>query len=89
MSAHEHPDRGSTSDRENAEVRDAARRRINAPAWNLLLIIPLIGVLYPPFYNKAKPTLWDIPFFYWYQMLWIAISVVLTLVVYRMTKGER
>jgi hypothetical protein len=70
-------------------VRAAARRHVNTPAWNLLLLLPLVGVLLPWIYNKADPTLGGIPFFYWYQMLWIAISVLVTLVVYRMTRGER
>jgi Protein of unknown function (DUF3311) len=70
-------------------VREAARRRVNTPAWNLLLILPLVGTLLPWIYNKTDPTLFDIPFFYWYQMVWIAVSVVVTLVVYRMTRGER
>jgi hypothetical protein len=74
---------------ESAEVRAAARRHVNAPAWNLLLLIPLVGTLIPSVYNKVDPTLWGIPFFYWYQMLWIAVSVVVTLVVYKMTRGER
>jgi len=46
-------------------------------------------VLVPSVYNKTDPTLGGIPFFYWYQMLWIAVSVVVTLVVYRATRGER
>jgi uncharacterized protein DUF3311 len=70
-------------------VQQAARRRVNTPAWNLLLLLPLLGVLVPSIYNKADPTLGGIPFFYWYQMLWIPISVVVTLLVYRMTRGER
>ena len=79
------PDSGS----EPSAVQEAARRRVNTPAWNLLLLIPLVGVLIPSVYNKADPMLGGIPFFYWYQMAWIAISVVVTLVVYRMTRGER
>jgi len=70
-------------------IQQAARRRVNTPAWNLLLLIPLVGVLVPSVYNKTDPTLGGIPFFYWYQMLWIAVSVVVTLVVYRATRGER
>jgi|1186.fasta_scaffold453372_2 hypothetical protein len=79
------PDPGS----EPSVVRQAARRRVNTPAWNLLLLIPLVGVLIPSVYNKSDPSLGGIPFFYWYQMAWIAVSVLVTLVVYRMTRGER
>ena len=75
--------------REPDAVRGAARRRVNASPWNLLLLVPLVGVLVPPFYNRLDPTLGDMPFFYWYQLLWIPISVVLTIIVYRATRGER
>jgi hypothetical protein len=75
--------------REPDSVRGAARRRVNASPWNLLLLVPLVGVLIPSFYNKLDPALGDMPYFYWYQLLWIPISVVLTIVVYRATRGER
>jgi hypothetical protein len=80
----DHPD-GQEPD----AVRGAARRRVNASPWNLLLLVPLVGVLIPSFYNKLDPTLGDMPYFYWYQLMWIPISVVLTIVVYRATRGER
>jgi hypothetical protein len=74
---------------DSAEVRAAAQRRVNANAWNLLLLVPLVGTLIPSIYNKADPTLWGIPFFYWYQLAWIFVSVVITVIVYKMTRGER
>ncbi len=36
----------------------------------LLLLIPFIALLYPPFYNVKDPELIGIPFFYWFQLLW-------------------
>jgi hypothetical protein len=64
--------------------------RRSAGAWNWLLVIPLIGTLIPAFYNKANPTLFGIPFFYWYQLLWIPITVTLTIVVFRAAReGDR
>jgi Protein of unknown function (DUF3311) len=48
----------------------------------LLLLIPFIALLWPPFYNAYDPTFIGIPFFYWYQMLWIIITAVLTIIVY-------
>jgi hypothetical protein len=64
-------------------------RRRGSRGWNWLLLVPLLGVLIPPIYNSADPHLIGIPFFYWYQMLWIPISVVCTVAVYRRTRGER
>ena len=63
--------------------------RLNYQPANLLLLIPLVGTLVPSFYNFTSPTLGGIPFFYWYQILWIPISVVFTWIVFRSTRGER
>jgi hypothetical protein len=82
---------GMTADdaREPDEVRTAARRRMNFSPWNLLLLIPLVAVLFPAFYNKTGPELAGWPFFYWYQLVAIPGSVILTLIVYNATRGER
>jgi hypothetical protein len=48
----------------------------------LLLVIPFIALLWPPFYNMSDPPLFGIPFFYWYQMLWIILTALLTMIVY-------
>ncbi|HEX9036995.1 MAG TPA: DUF3311 domain-containing protein [Ktedonobacterales bacterium] len=48
----------------------------------LLLIIPFIATLWVPFYAGVKPTLLGIPYFYWYQFLWVIITAIITAVVY-------
>jgi hypothetical protein len=58
-------------------------------AANLLLLIPLIGTLFPMFYNRDSPRFAGMPFFYWYQLLWIPLSVAVTFFVYRATRGGR
>ena len=94
--AHDLPDEDPRSSRrpnsggnDVAAARRAAQRGINFSPWNFLLILPLIGTLVPAVYNRKDPQLAGIPFFYWYQMLWILISVALTIIVYRATRGER
>jgi hypothetical protein len=67
----------------------AAPRHRSNRGWYWLLALPLLGVLIPPIYNTADPRLIGIPFFYWYQMLWIPISVACTIAVYRKTRGDR
>jgi Protein of unknown function (DUF3311) len=57
-------------------------------AWYWLLVLPLVGLLVPPIYNHEDPTLIGIPFFYWYQLAWVPISVAVTAFVYRKTKGS-
>ncbi len=48
----------------------------------LVLLIPFIALLYPPFYNRLTPTFAGLPFFIWYQFAWSIITAVLTIVVY-------
>jgi uncharacterized membrane protein len=47
-------------------------------SWLLwLLLLPFISALWPGFYNQVQPTLLGIPFFYWFQILWIIVSAAL------------
>ena len=55
-----------------------------------LLLVPFLGVLFPWIYNTESPELFGIPFFWWYQMAWVPVSAVLTILVYRgTTRRER
>jgi uncharacterized protein DUF3311 len=86
----EHPKHSPSGHHDPAErTAQVGPRRINFRPINLLLLIPLIGTLPPMFYNKVAPSIGGMPFFYWYQLLWIPISVTLTYIVYRATRGER
>ena len=60
--------------------------RRGSRAWYWLLLIPLVGTLIPPIYNHEDPTLIVIPFFYWYQLLWVPLGVAITALVYRKTR---
>lgn len=53
--------------------------------WLLLLLGPFVGVLWVPFFNRVSPELWGIPFFFWYQFLWVIISSLITALVYLKT----
>ncbi|MDP9110897.1 MAG: DUF3311 domain-containing protein [Candidatus Eremiobacteraeota bacterium] len=46
-------------------------------AWYGLLGLPFIGTLIPQIYNRADPAFFGLPFFYWYQLLWVVITSVL------------
>ncbi|QGA53612.1 DUF3311 domain-containing protein [Sulfolobus sp. E5-1-F] len=43
----------------------------------ILIIIPFIVYFPIPTYNKVEPDLGSLPFFYWYQTLWLVISTIL------------
>lgn len=54
--------------------------------WYLLLLVQFVFLLWPSYYNKVEPSWVGIPFFYWYQMLWVIISAVLIAIVYFATE---
>lgn len=50
-------------------------------AWTLvgiLLAAPWVATLWTATYNSATPKLGGFPFFYWYQLMWIPLSVLTT-----------
>jgi Protein of unknown function (DUF3311) len=63
------------------------KSRVNR-AWYWLLLVPMLGLLVPTIYNQADPALIGIPFFYWYQLAWVPLSVAVTWFVYRKTQGH-
>ncbi|HSH62788.1 DUF3311 domain-containing protein [Methyloceanibacter sp.] len=48
----------------------------------LLFLIPVVIVLWVPFYNRLEPALGGIPFFYWYQLAWVLIAASIVMSVY-------
>ena len=73
-------DRGSQN--EEVESQDSEGR--GSKWWLLLLLLPYVGLLYPPLYARLEPELWGMPFFVWYQFLWVFITVAITALVYWM-----
>jgi uncharacterized membrane protein len=62
----------------------APRRSASARWWNWLLLIPFVALLWVPFYNRIDPAIFGIPFFYWYQFLWVILtSIVIVFVDFR------
>lgn len=54
----------------------------------LLLLVPYAALAWVPYYNRALPDLFGIPFFYWYQLAWIPLGALLLLPVYRAEKKK-
>jgi hypothetical protein len=42
--------------------------------WYLLYAIPCVALLTPMFFNSDTPELAGMPFFYWYQFLWLVLT---------------
>jgi hypothetical protein len=47
---------------------------------------PIVVPLLVPLYNDVEPTLFGWPRFYWLQLLFVALGVLSTVIVYRMTR---
>ncbi len=41
-----------------------------------LLLLPVVALSSVPIYARDGPRLFEIPFFYWYQIAWVALSMV-------------
>lgn len=73
------------------------RRRTRLPLATqltvaILLLIPCVALALVPLYSRETPKLWGWPFFYWFQVLWVLITPVLTYAAYvliQRARGER
>ena len=70
----------------SAKISQTPPPRSDKHPLNWLLVLPLLATLVPPLFNRVDPTLFGIPFFYWYQLAAISIGVLTTLVVYRVSR---
>ncbi|MFI0999208.1 DUF3311 domain-containing protein [Streptomyces galbus] len=55
----------------------------------LCLLAPFVAMLWVGSYAKVDPTFIGIPFFYWYQMLWVLISTALTMIAYQLWRRDQ
>jgi FtsH-binding integral membrane protein len=56
--------------------------------WYLLLLLPFVAMFWVSSYIRAEPEWGGIPFFYWYQLLWIPVAAGLTVIVYFATRRQ-
>jgi hypothetical protein len=74
---------------EEDAVSHPTRPPYRKPIVCLLLLLPLVATLVPEFYNRTSPDIGGMPFFYWWQLLWVAVVAVCMAIVYRMTRSTR
>ncbi|HET7922178.1 MAG TPA: DUF3311 domain-containing protein [Gammaproteobacteria bacterium] len=48
-----------------------------------LFAVTYVPVLWVGLYNRIQPELFGIPFFYWFQFVWIIVTAVVTAAAYR------
>jgi hypothetical protein len=69
-----------------ASPGDIAPRRSDRSPWNWLLLVPILLPLIVPIYNGVDPEWGGWPRFYWLQMLFVAVGVGTTSLVYLRTR---
>ncbi|RAG86309.1 hypothetical protein DN069_07355 [Streptacidiphilus pinicola] len=56
----------------------------------VLLVAPFVALLWVNSYATLTPAFIGIPFFYWYQLLWVVLSALMTGLAYVLfTREER
>ena len=55
----------------------------------LCLFAPFVAMLWVGSYAKVDPTFIGMPFFYWYQMLWVLISTALTVIAHKLWQRDQ
>ena len=50
-------------------------RRRRPRLAGVLLVVPVVALLCVPAYDRADPRVLGVPFFYWYQLMWIPLAV--------------
>ncbi|HET7675162.1 MAG TPA: DUF3311 domain-containing protein [Gammaproteobacteria bacterium] len=51
--------------------------------WYMAVVIIFAVALWVPIYNRIEPRLFGIPFFYWFQFVWIIVTAVATAAAYK------
>ena len=54
----------------------------------LLLLVPIVMPLLVNVYAKEEPTLGGVPFFFWYQFMWIPLAALITTICYRIVSRQ-
>jgi hypothetical protein len=62
-------------------TRPTLRARVFVYALFLVIVVVALWV---PFYNRVEPSWHGIPFFYWFQIAWIGVTAVATVLAYRL-----
>jgi hypothetical protein len=84
------PSTPPTSSPSSQPPDDQSRTRVTGlvtSPWNLLLLVPLL-MLVTPWFNHTDPKLAGLPFFYWFQFLFVIVGVGCVWIVYLATRRK-
>lgn len=65
------------------------RRGARLRLVHLLLAVPFIAMIWIGSYDETEPAIAGIPFFYWYQLLWVPLGALFLLPVFRAEERDR
>lgn len=74
-----------------AEHEQSTRPPVVTPARviaAICVVVPFIAVLYVTIYDRQKPEVAGFPFFFWWQLLWVAITAGLMGLAYFVVRRE-
>lgn len=69
------------------DVPPTDRRKIAAAC--VCLAIPVVALMWVPSYAREDPELGGIPFFFWYQFLWVFLCSGFTWAAYKLVQSAR
>jgi hypothetical protein len=75
-----------------SDASDVTKAAVVTPirvAIAVCLIAPFVAMLWVGSYAKTDPVFIGIPFFYWYQMLWVLLSTALTMTAYQLWQRDQ
>ncbi|MER6539799.1 DUF3311 domain-containing protein [Streptomyces sp. 900105755] len=75
-----------------SDASDVTKAAVVTPirvAIAVCLIAPFVAMLWVDSYAKTDPAFIGIPFFYWYQMLWVLLSTALTMTAYQLWQRDQ
>jgi hypothetical protein len=67
-------------------VNESAQQREGRSRWHYLLLVPIVVPLWLPLYDRLEPRLFGFPFFYWAQMAFIVLTMIITILVHMLTR---
>ena len=57
--------------------------RTKRMVWYVILFIPFFVAIAVPLYNRIEPSLFGVPFFYWFQFALIVVAAIITAFAYK------
>lgn len=64
------------------------RRRAARRVGYACLALPFVAMLWVHAYARSEPPLFGLPFFYWYQFVWVLLTPVLMAVAYLLLRPK-